>query len=175
MRVVLAILALIGAFSAVPAKAADYLILQFSASGTGTSITVDCSIGDPLSCFVTTPGIYSNSHILGVEDWAGSTTFNYYSPGSYEGISGTLTKVAGGSIVGTNYSYFLDNGKSCTGQLICLNYRHIDFTAANFEVTQLSPAPVPEPATWAMLLVGFGLAGTALRRRQEIVPVWTRS
>ncbi|CAN7310479.1 PEPxxWA-CTERM sorting domain-containing protein [Phenylobacterium sp. LjRoot164] len=25
---------------------------------------------------------------------------------------------------------------------------------------------VPEPATWAMMIVGFGLAGTALRRRQ---------
>lgn len=26
-------------------------------------------------------------------------------------------------------------------------------------------APVPEPATWAMMIAGFGLAGTALRRR----------
>lgn len=25
--------------------------------------------------------------------------------------------------------------------------------------------PVPEPATWAMMLMGFGLAGTAMRRR----------
>lgn len=28
-------------------------------------------------------------------------------------------------------------------------------------------APVPEPATWAMLIVGFGLAGSALRRRRQ--------
>ena len=27
-------------------------------------------------------------------------------------------------------------------------------------------APVPEPATWAMMIGGFGLAGTALRRRK---------
>lgn len=27
------------------------------------------------------------------------------------------------------------------------------------------PAPVPEPGTWALVTVGFGLAGAALRRR----------
>ena len=27
------------------------------------------------------------------------------------------------------------------------------------------PDPVPEPATWAMMIMGFGLAGAALRRR----------
>ena len=36
--------------------------------------------------------------------------------------------------------------------------------------TILAPTPhgaVPEPATWAMLLTGFGLAGMALRRRER--------
>jgi hypothetical protein len=27
------------------------------------------------------------------------------------------------------------------------------------------PAPVPEPATWAMLIAGFALAGAVFRRR----------
>jgi hypothetical protein len=27
-------------------------------------------------------------------------------------------------------------------------------------------ASVPEPATWAMMIVGFGMVGGALRRRQ---------
>ncbi|MBS0361590.1 MAG: NF038122 family metalloprotease [Proteobacteria bacterium] len=30
---------------------------------------------------------------------------------------------------------------------------------------------VPEPATWALLIVGFGLTGGALRRRRRLVPV----
>ncbi len=29
-------------------------------------------------------------------------------------------------------------------------------------------AAVPEPATWAMMIAGFGLAGSALRRRQRV-------
>ncbi len=29
------------------------------------------------------------------------------------------------------------------------------------------PAAVPEPATWAMMLLGFGLVGAAMRRRQQ--------
>jgi hypothetical protein len=27
--------------------------------------------------------------------------------------------------------------------------------------------PVPEPATWAMMLLGFGAAGTAMRRSRR--------
>jgi hypothetical protein len=27
---------------------------------------------------------------------------------------------------------------------------------------------VPEPATWAMMLIGFGAIGGALRRRQKV-------
>ncbi len=39
---------------------------------------------------------------------------------------------------------------------------------ADFTLTQL-PSAVPEPATWAMMIAGFGLAGSALRRRRETV------
>lgn len=31
-----------------------------------------------------------------------------------------------------------------------------------------NPAPVPEPATWAMLLGGFGVLGMAARRRNKV-------
>ncbi|WP_332773442.1 PEPxxWA-CTERM sorting domain-containing protein [Phenylobacterium sp.] len=37
---------------------------------------------------------------------------------------------------------------------------------ADFTLVQL-PSAVPEPATWAMMIAGFGLAGSALRRRRE--------
>lgn len=33
--------------------------------------------------------------------------------------------------------------------------------------TLLNNSAVPEPATWAMMLIGFGVVGTAMRRRQR--------
>ena len=38
-----------------------------------------------------------------------------------------------------------------------------------FEITSVAPgAAVPEPATWAMMIVGFGAAGALLRRRRVL-------
>ncbi|SNS78854.1 PEP-CTERM protein-sorting domain-containing protein [Sphingomonas laterariae] len=34
-------------------------------------------------------------------------------------------------------------------------------------VTPSAPGPVPEPATWAMMIAGFGLVGGAMRRRER--------
>ncbi len=36
-----------------------------------------------------------------------------------------------------------------------------------FQITSISSA-VPEPATWAMMITGFGLAGAAIRRRRTV-------
>jgi len=36
--------------------------------------------------------------------------------------------------------------------------------------SRLTAASVPEPASWAMMLGGFGIVGTAMRRRQFAIP-----
>lgn len=45
------------------------------------------------------------------------------------------------------------------------NYRD---NSGKFDITlyQLGTSAVPEPATWAMMITGFGLAGMAVRRRR---------
>jgi len=41
----------------------------------------------------------------------------------------------------------------------------------SFEIDDISGSAVPEPATWAMMITGFGLAGAAIRRRRNILAV----
>jgi hypothetical protein len=41
----------------------------------------------------------------------------------------------------------------------------------NVLVTQRVQGVIPEPATWAMLITGFGLVGSAMRRRRGIASV----
>ncbi|MEH3123312.1 MAG: PEPxxWA-CTERM sorting domain-containing protein [Sphingomonas phyllosphaerae] len=43
--------------------------------------------------------------------------------------------------------------------------------ASAFSVVTVTPTPaVPEPATWAMMILGFGVVGYALRRRAVALP-----
>jgi hypothetical protein len=53
---------------------------------------------------------------------------------------------------------------------------HVFSTTTRFDqpgvwtvTTRADPAAVPEPAAWALMIAGFGLAGTALRRRRSVV------
>jgi hypothetical protein len=73
------------------------------------------------------------------------------------------TYALGNNQVGTGalgaYSYSDDHGASwgCCGSGTDNPYL--------FEVN-VSPQTVPEPATWALTIIGFGLAGAAVRRRR---------
>jgi hypothetical protein len=40
---------------------------------------------------------------------------------------------------------------------------------AKFWLEKMPSSAVPEPATWAMMITGFGLAGTAIRRRRSLL------
>ena len=47
------------------------------------------------------------------------------------------------------------------------DYNDLVFAASNISLSPV--AAVPEPATWAIMMCGFGVIGTALRRRQKPV------
>lgn len=41
------------------------------------------------------------------------------------------------------------------------------YNRANWSIAPFNPAAAPEPASWAMMIAGFGLIGAALRRRSK--------
>jgi hypothetical protein len=52
-----------------------------------------------------------------------------------------------------------------------------EYTASLYAATlsvSIVPLNVPEPATWAMVLVGFGAIGAAMRRRDRRGSLWSR-
>lgn len=61
-------------------------------------------------------------------------------------------------------------GAISDGQLgpISLSYSTNAFDIVNFSVGQSVTAAVPEPTTWALMLVGFGLIGFAIRKRSNV-------
>lgn len=57
------------------------------------------------------------------------------------------------------------------GQLIKSVSFTVDDGGTFEEFRQLRLTPIPEPASWAMMLAGFGLVGAAMRRRRAITRV----
>ena len=77
-----------------------------------------------------------------------------YGSGAYV----SAISVGNGSGSGTGYHAFVDN--------VTLYGTNGTSRSYNFETAS---APVPEPATWAMMIAGFGLVGGAMRRRSTKV------
>lgn len=82
-----------------------------------------------------------------IADWA-----NFLPDATVSGIS-----VGAGSGALPTYHAFVDNVSLSTSN---------GSTTYNFEVAAV--AAVPEPATWGMMILGFGAIGAAMRRRSKV-------
>jgi hypothetical protein len=65
------------------------------------------------------------------------------------------------------------NGDQSVGRRMTYNFggdqvTQVIFSSSgySFELDNIAVSAVPEPATWAMMIAGFGMMGAALRRRQ---------
>jgi len=148
-----------------------------SATATGT-ITTDGTLG-----------VLTQANITGVNitvaDGGGSAAVD-----SFTTLSGTdLTATASGLFFdygGGSSEYFVTFSSDttsayciATGSPTCSGVPDSEVIEVNSVIHQgpslagstveIATAGVPEPATWAMVLVGFGLAGAAMRRRTALV------
>ena len=94
-------------------------------------------------------------------------SFDWGTPDNYN----TLTFRSGVTIVASftgsglpagNYGYTFTNAQ---------NVNAVDFSSTQraFEIDNVGVTAVPEPTTWALLIVGFGMVGAAARRRAGVV------
>lgn len=65
------------------------------------------------------------------------------------------------------YSYTF----TATGMMQDIQFRSLENDPSGIALDNVSISLVPEPAAWALLIVGFGLTGVALRGRRAFTPV----
>lgn len=159
---------IIAALFAAPVDAAVY-VFDFSTttplsgvagSASGTITTDDVSFESRTYTAQTITGItgtFNGSEIVGLTSLSGSNNLFYVSGPSFVDSSGLAFITAAGDRIGLFYQASLDIYRiSSTGPFISAS------------ATASAVPAVPEPAGWAMMLLGFGLIGAALRtsRRQ---------
>lgn len=89
-------------------------------------------------------------------------------------LNGLLT-LRDGQITGSGFDYYGYNFNciSSGGTAGCVDYRLFapTFSVAYVGSPSGSAPPVPEPTTWAMMLVGFCAIGATMRRRRQALQV----
>jgi hypothetical protein len=158
--------------AASPAQAAEYLF-GFSGSGffggslnaTGTLTTSDASSVNPLNGFTVQTitgisGVFNGSAITGLAPGVFGANNLFYLTGPFfvdgNGLGFTTAAGVSANLFVTNGSAFRVNTQGA-GLLTGL------VTATATPVA----AAVPEPATWAMLILGFGAIGYSLRSTRK--------
>jgi len=153
-----------------PGSAGGALVSVNPGNSTQTTSSSFGSFGITIAHCVVFPPVPPFSYAGGVFDFSfagGSLT------GSY---SGDVTPTANPAVVNNDTSYLITGGTgkfagasgafTATGTLELASGLNINTQSLSGTIT----APnIPEPATWAMLIAGFGLVGAAARRRRLFV------
>lgn len=103
-------------------------------------------------------------------------------PGTFDGLSGVASSISFGTGLfaaldvtasGLEFFQYITGGPLFTGStsapvFVPGVYQLGGAVSGDATLTiseGISAAPIPEPATWAVMILGFGMAGHALRRR----------
>lgn len=135
-------------------------------------------------------GTFGNDNVIcsgGVASCSFTNTFSFLTPAGFNQVNGTLsTSALGGSNI--DFSSALLNGSafslSPTGtfefgslatlgliaganNVLTVSGTNTGNSAFSGTLTFAQTSAVPEPATWGMMLLGFGAVGASLRRRRR--------
>jgi len=159
MRLGLCASALALTFVAAPASATVYVV-GINGSLTGNTLTTMCTPGPGcLSPQQTSAFAGSFDKLLGPMNLVdGDNPFTFgsiYAGGMFSGIISN----SGGVLSGRELSFSL---QTCSPGMPSVGCQLTNGSARLFAVS----GGVPEPASWALMLIGFGAVGSALRRRR---------
>ena len=139
----------------------------------GVYFVSDFATPETLSQTVTAPT--TGTYTLGFSAYVPQNGYNNVGTATFSGsVAGvTLVSTEVHSLAPTKWYNFFGTTHLTAGQSVMASF---DFNtnldpSADIVVDQvfLVPGGVPEPATWAMMLTGFGIAGAAMRRRRATV------
>lgn len=83
------------------------------------------------------------------------------------GSTGPITLASGATTTNQGFTAVSSGKTVLTGGTYTLTFQALDSGSDNTAfIDAVSVAAVPEPATWGMMLLGFGMVGAGLRRRR---------
>ncbi len=155
---------------------------DFEATPAGTALGTNASVFSAPAANVSARPVGSTGNYATVLN-GGSATFTLPSASAAFGfLIGSLDSYNSLRLDFSDGSFEVFNGGAITNGLGAEGYVTYDYsqagkliTSATFtssgnsmEFDNLAATAVPEPATWALLILGFGLVGGAMRRRTSV-------
>lgn len=180
MKPALVFLAAAAAVAASPASA-KIVVVASDIDLSGTPYTATLAPGDtltfeyaPRETFDPAPSLISTGGTTQVTAFFGSPSVNFTDPPSFFGpnafpgfASITTPGRATGSLTPSDLGFRFGNAGS-------YNYGYVRFAGSQIQTIAFQDVAnvgilagaVPEPATWALMILGFGAVGGAMRRRR---------
>jgi hypothetical protein len=155
-------------------SAGGNVITSFSGGQARISGALDTSTNNPLD----TMGLTNLMFSLTDGGTFNNLELNVFG-GDADEVAFTLVDNMGDIFTGAAFTFALTNGENFFGfqgingqSIASVSLQAIggtigDVRQIRFDAVDASNNVVPEPGTWAMMLIGFGAAGTAMRRRRR--------
>jgi hypothetical protein len=162
MRTVLILTSALAALSPSAGQAAELIELRAFVSTTATQNDLTTCPGSTQLCQTNSTFLFERtfSDIFVQSDLAIGSAFQIGN--SFLGL-GFVTRTGASTFTGMNFRFEQEGPLPGGGSRLTTAF------APTFSVTQVFPSAVPDAATWAMMLVGFGMVGGALRARRTRV------
>lgn len=118
-------------------------------------------------------GFYSVDNVTGTRDGAAITGYDFFdaTPQSFTYAGGQASDVDFSYYVGAdNYEIRWPGNGSSFGTEFSTDVSGgvTSLLVTSFSLSPAATAAVPEPATWAMMMLGLGAIGTVMRRRHRV-------